>query len=133
MLREQGCNDRKQLLETLRASITDKGQAEAKKKKVHEPFKLHVNSESGKDPKDLNRVETVEVGNDDLQRCESSKGVMQPSTNKGNYVDAKDRIPHGPITMGREAQSIANLIHVGKVKMKKDWQLLEWLFLQRNT
>ena len=61
----------------------------------------------------------VEVGNDDLQRREFNKGVMQPSTNKGDNVDAKDRIAHGPITMKREAQSIANLIQVGKAKMNK--------------
>ena len=118
--REQSCNDRKQLLATLRSSIREKGQAEAKKRKVNEPSKLPENSKIGKDPKDLNRGIKVEVGKDGLQRSEFNKGVMQPCTNKGNNVDAKVLNAHGPISMKREAQSIANLIQVGKAKMEKD-------------
>lgn len=59
--------DRKQLLETLRSSIEEKGQAEAKTRKVKEPLKLPANSETDKDPKYLNRGSKVEVGKDDLQ------------------------------------------------------------------
>ena len=86
---------------------------------VYEPLMLHTNLEIGKDHKDLNRGVKVEVGNDDMQRREFTKGVMQPSTNMGNNVDVKDQLGHRPITMKREAQSIANLIQVGKAKMKK--------------
>ena len=50
---KQGGNDRKQLLKTLWSSIEEKGQAEAKKRKVIEPSKLPANSETGKDPKNL--------------------------------------------------------------------------------
>ena len=71
--RKQGCNDRKQLLETLRSSIKDKGQAEAKRRNVYAPLKLRAKSETGKDPEDLNRGSKVEVGNDDLQRREFNK------------------------------------------------------------
>ena len=81
-----------------------------------------ANSENGKKPKNLNRGSKVEVGKDDLQKSEFRKGVMHLCTNKGNNVEAKDQITHGPISMKREAQSIANLIQVGKAKMKKkDW------------
>ena len=131
--RKQSCNDRKQPFETLRSSIKDKGQAEAKKRKINEPPKLLENSKNGKDPKDLDRGFKVEVGQNDLQRSEFNKGIMQPCTNKGNNVDAKVLDAHGPTSMKREAQSIANLIQVGKAKMKKDWKLIIWLFLQRNT
>ena len=96
-------------------------------------MKLPANSETGKDPKDLNRGSKVEVGKDDLQRSEFNKGVMQPCTNKGNNVDAKVPNTHGPISMKREAQSIANLIQVGKAKMKKGLVAFKLAFLLRNT
>ena len=117
--REQSCNDRKQLLVALRSSIRDKGQAEAKKRKVTEPSKLPENSNTGKDPKDLNGGIKVEVGKDDLLRSEFNKGVMRPCTNKGNNVDAKVLDAHGPTSMKREAQSIVDLIQAGKAKIKR--------------
>lgn len=112
--REQSSNDRKQLLATLRSSIRDKEQAEAKKRKVTEPSKLPENSNLGKDPKDLNRGIKVEVGKDDLPRSEFNNEVMQPCTNKGNNVDAKVLDAHGPTSMKRKAQSIANLTKEGE-------------------
>ena len=81
--KKQSRNDRKQLLETLRSSIEEKGQAEAKKRKGNEPLKLLANSETGKDPKDFNRGSKVEVGKEDLQRSEFIKRRMQPCINKG--------------------------------------------------
>ena len=53
----------------------------------------------------------------DLQQCEFQKGEIHPSTNKGKHVEAKDQDMHGPMSMKREAQSIANLINAGKAKM----------------
>ena len=82
--RKQGRNERKQLLESLRSSIEEKGQAEAKKRKVNEPLKLPANSETGKDPKDLNRGSKVEVVKDDLQRSEFKKRGMQPCFSGGS-------------------------------------------------
>ena len=43
---------------------------------------------------------------------------MDPSTNKGKFVEAKDQVMHEPkSSTKRESQSIANLIHAGKAKM----------------
>jgi len=90
-----------------------------KKRRVHEPLKLHENPETGKDPKDLNRGAKVEVGNKDQQRCEFSKGEVQQSNDKGKNVDAKFLNAQRPLTMKREAQSITNLIQAGKAKTKR--------------
>ena len=115
--RKRGSNERKQLLETLRSTIEDKGQAQAKKRKTHEPAELPGNSETGKDQKDFNRGTKVEAGKNDLQKCEFNKGCMQPSTNRGNNVVAKVQDACGSTSIKREAQFIVNLIQAGKAKM----------------
>ena len=82
-------------------------------------MKLHENSETGKDPKGLNRGAKVEGGNKDLQRCEFSEGEVQPSNDKVKNVVVKFLNAQGPFTMKREAQSITNRIQAGKAKMKR--------------
>ena len=59
--RKQRSNERKQLLETLRPTIEDKGQAQAKKRKTQEPAEMPGNSETGKDQKDFNMGMNVEA------------------------------------------------------------------------
>ena len=66
-------NERKQLLESLRSTIEDKGQAQAKKRKTHEPAESPKNSENGKDQNDCNRGNKVEAGKNDLQQSELIK------------------------------------------------------------
>ena len=117
--KDQSNHGRKQLLATLRSSIIEKGQAEAKKRKVEELPKLHRNSITGKDQEDLNRGNKVEVGKDDLLETEFNGKGMQPCTNKGNIVDAKVQIALRTTSTKREAQSIVNLLQAGKAKMKR--------------
>ena len=78
-----------------------------------------VNSTAREDPKTLNRETTVEVAKVDTKQCEIQKGELHTSTNNGNTVGAKDQDMHGPMSMNREAQSIANLIQAGKAKAKR--------------
>ena len=94
-----------------------KGHVEAKKRRLAEASPRPTNSKIREDPKTLNRESKVEAFKVDLHEGEIQKGEMHPSTNKGTFVEAKDQDMHGPMSMKREAQSIANLINAGKAKM----------------
>ena len=117
--KEQSSRGRKQLLASLRASIIEKEQAAAKRRKVDELPKMQANSKNGKDQEDFNWGDKVEINFDDLKKTEFSRMGMQPSNNKGHGVDAVVTSALRFATNKREAQSTANLIQSGKAKMKR--------------
>ena len=84
--RKRGRNERKQLLETLRSTIEDKGQAQAKKRKTHEPAELSENSETGKDQKDFSRGTKVEAGKTICGNANSIKGECNRAPTRGKTL-----------------------------------------------
>ena len=66
--KEQSSTGRKQLLASLRASIIEKEQAEAKRRKVDELPKMQATSNNGKDQGDFNWGDKVGINSDDLKK-----------------------------------------------------------------
>ena len=59
------------------------GQAQAKKRKTHEPVELPGNSEIGKDQKDFNRGTNVEAGKTICKIANSTKGACNRAPTRG--------------------------------------------------
>ena len=117
--KEQSSTGRKQLLASLRASIIEKEQAEAKRRKVDELPKMKANTNNGKDQGDFNWGDKAGINSDDFNTTAFSRTGIQPSNNKGHGVDAVVNTALGIATNKGEAQSIANLIQAGKAKMTR--------------
>ena len=93
--KEQRSTGRKQLLASPRASIIEKEQAEAKRRKVDELPKMQANSNNGKDQGDFNWGNKAGINSDDLKQSEFSRTGIQPSNNKGHGVDVVVHIALG--------------------------------------
>ena len=78
---------------------------------------IQANSITGSDQGDDNWGIKVAVMNEDPSKVEFSKMGMQSSINQGVGVAAKVAQALGNATNKKEAQSIGNLIQVGKAKM----------------
>ena len=79
---------------------------------------MQANSNPGKDQKEHDLGDKVKLGGDDPSATEFSRLGTQPCNNKGFLVHT-DAITAKRNSHKREAQSILNLIHAGKAKMKK--------------